>query len=191
MTEQPKYTVIKKQNDFELRRYAGYIKAEVEVGGEDYKSAAERGFNILAGYIFGNNVARQKIAMTAPVAASRSEKIAMTVPVTISRADTYHVAFIMPSAYTLETLPAPKDERVRFIPCPPARWRRCAFRDISIRRKSNETRNGWGCGWRSLGWRPRGFHRGRLQPALGARVPGEERGYDRRQNAGLGRLACI
>lgn len=118
MTEQPKYTVIKKQNDFELRRYAGYIKAEVEVGGEDYKSAAERGFNILAGYIFGNNVARQKIAMTAPVAASRSEKIAMTVPVTISRADTYHVAFIMPSAYTLETLPAPKDERVRFIPLP-------------------------------------------------------------------------
>lgn len=118
MTETPDYTVIKKNGNLELRQYAGYIKAEVSVSGTDYKSAAEKGFNILAGYIFGNNVSRQKISMTAPVSASKSEKIAMTVPVTVSGADSYTVAFVMPSEYSLETLPVPKDERVRFIPLP-------------------------------------------------------------------------
>lgn len=71
-------------------------------------------FCVLAGNIFGNNVSKQKIEMTTPVQASRSEKIAMTTPVTVTGASSFTVAFIMPSAYTLETLPQPKDSRVRF-----------------------------------------------------------------------------
>jgi len=114
MTETPKYSVIRKQNDIEIRRYPAYIQAEVVVDEKQYQTAVEKGFNILAGYIFGKNISRQKIDMTTPVQISRSEKIAMTPPVTVTGESSFSVAFIMPSAYTLETLPQPGDERVHF-----------------------------------------------------------------------------
>ncbi len=114
MTETPKYTVIKKQDGIEIRRYSGYIQAEVTVVDKDYKSAIRKGFNVLAGYIFGNNVSRQKIEMTTPVQATQSERIAMTTPVTVTGEESFTVAFIMPSKYTLETLPQPKDDRIQF-----------------------------------------------------------------------------
>jgi effector-binding domain-containing protein len=118
MAETPKYSVSRKQNEIEIRQYPGYIQAEVTVDEKNYKSAIEKGFNLLAGYIFGNNISRQKIEMTTPVQASRSEKIAMTTPVTVTGASNFTVAFIMPAAYTLETLPQPKDTRVHFTHIP-------------------------------------------------------------------------
>ena len=113
MTETPKYSVIRKDHEIEIRRYPAIIQAEVIVNEARYQSAIEKGFNVLAGYIFGNNVSKQKIEMTSPVQASRSEKIAMTTPVTITGEYSFTVAFIMPAAYTLDTLPKPKDDRVR------------------------------------------------------------------------------
>ena len=118
MTETPKYSVSRKQNEIEIRQYPGYIQAEVTVEEKNYKSAIEKGFNLLAGYIFGNNISRQKIEMTTPVQASQSEKIAMTTPVTVTGASNFSVAFIMPAEYTLETLPQPKDTRVHFMHIP-------------------------------------------------------------------------
>jgi hypothetical protein len=118
MAETPKYSVSKKQNEIEIRQYPGYIQAEVTVDEKNYKSAIEKGFSVLAGYIFGNNISRQKIEMTKPVQASQSEKIAMTTPVTIIGESNFTVAFIMPAEYTLETLPQPKDNRVHFTQLP-------------------------------------------------------------------------
>lgn len=118
MTETPKYSVTRKENDIEIRQYPGMIQAEVRIEGRNYKSAAEKGFSLLAGYIFGNNIARQSIEMTTPVQASRPEKIAMTTPVTITGTAEFTVAFIMPAEYTLETLPQPKDSRVHFTQLP-------------------------------------------------------------------------
>lgn len=112
MAETPKYSVSSTQNEIEIRQYPGYIQAEVTIEDTNYKSAIERGFSYLAGYIFGNNISRQKIEMTTPVQASQSEKIAMTTPVTVSGESIFTVAFIMPVEYTLETLPQPKDPRV-------------------------------------------------------------------------------
>jgi hypothetical protein len=103
-----------KQNKIEIRHYPAYIQAEVAIDEKQYLSAIEKGFDVLAGYIFGNNVSKQKIDMTSPVQASQSEKIAMTTPVTAIGESSFTVAFIMPSAYTLETLPQPKDSRVHF-----------------------------------------------------------------------------
>jgi hypothetical protein len=112
MTETLKYFVAKKQNEIEIRQYPAYIQAQVVVDEKQYRSAIEKGFSVLAGYIFGNNVSKQKIEMTSPVQASQSEKIAMTTPVTITGEAGFTVAFIMPSASTLDTLPQPKDSRV-------------------------------------------------------------------------------
>lgn len=118
MTESPKYIVSKKQKNMEIRSYRGYIQAEVQVNGSGYRSVIEKGFRVLAGYIFGNNISRQSIEMTTPVQVSRSQKIAMTTPVTVSGKDSYKVAFIMPSEYTLDTLPIPGDKSIRITSIP-------------------------------------------------------------------------
>lgn len=51
--------------------------------------------------------------MTAPVATSKS--IAMTAPVATEKRDSqYRVSFMMPSSYTLDTLPKPNNTNIRF-----------------------------------------------------------------------------
>jgi len=119
MTETPDYSVIKKENDIELRHYPDYIKAEVAIIETDYQKAVSKGFNALADYIFGNNIKAEKIAMTTPVQVSRSQKIAMTKPVTVSGDGSYTVAFIMPSEFTMNTLPIPKNDAVQITSVPP------------------------------------------------------------------------
>jgi hypothetical protein len=60
-------------------------------------------------YISGNNIARQEIAMTAPVIQSRDEKVGMTTPVSqVADGNAYLVAFTLPSTYTVATAPQPK-----------------------------------------------------------------------------------
>lgn len=113
--ESPQYKIIRKEKPFELRRYSPFITAEVKVSAADYNDAANRGFGPLANFIFGNNIARQKISMTAPVTAMpSSEKIAMTAPVTVSGESIYTVAFTMPGKYSLKTLPEPVDKSITF-----------------------------------------------------------------------------
>ena len=116
--EEPSYQVIEQHDEFELRRYDPYIVAEVDVPG-DSDSADGYAFRILAGYIFGDNQAAEKMEMTAPVEsrpAAASVKMEMTAPVTSAPADkqgmtTY--AFVMERKYSLETLPRPNNDRVR------------------------------------------------------------------------------
>ena len=114
MSETPKYNVFKQDDNVELRQYPGYIKAEVEIEKGSYRNAIFKGFQILAEYIFGNNINDKKIAMTSPVQVTGGTKIAMTKPVTISGEGTYTVAFIMPSEYSMDTLPEPKNTAIRF-----------------------------------------------------------------------------
>ncbi len=111
-TEEPSYRLEAQEGDFEIRVYAPMIVAETEVEGPRDR-AIGAGFRILADYIFGNNEARGEIAMTAPVTQAPSETIAMTAPVTqTGDGGRWTVGFVMPRAYTLETLPRPKDPRV-------------------------------------------------------------------------------
>jgi hypothetical protein len=114
MTQSPDYSVIRKYKNIELRQYSAFIKAEVEIEESSYRGAIFKGFRILADYIFGNNLGNKNIEMTSPVQVSEGQKIAMTKPVTISGDDSYSVAFIMPSEYTLATLPEPKNSAISF-----------------------------------------------------------------------------
>jgi effector-binding domain-containing protein len=117
--EEPRYDLIKKEEDFELRRYQPMIIAEVLVTGT-LSEASSKGFRQIADFIFGNNedpVKRQseKIAMTAPVTmeADTSSKIAMTAPVTMEGSGgAWKMAFVMPSKFTMDTLPKPKNPNV-------------------------------------------------------------------------------
>jgi len=131
--EEPDYKVIDVYEDFEVRQYDPYLVAEVDVDG-DTKRAGNKAFRILAGYIFGDNVAKEKMAMTAPVQsteASKSEKLRMTAPVTSTLAENDQqttFAFVMEEKFTLETLPTPNDERIRI--------REVPMRIMAVRRYS-------------------------------------------------------
>jgi len=119
--EQAKYSVITKANGYEIRNYPAHIVAQTVVEGVSVNGDAfNKGFTIIAGYIFGGNVKKQSIAMTAPVVAQgSSEKIAMTVPVTgKAEGNSQVISFVMPSGYTLETLPTPNDSRIKLVEVP-------------------------------------------------------------------------
>ena len=112
-TEQAGYEVIFRQDDVEIRNYHQLIVAETEIDA-DYTQAGSIGFNRLAGYIFGKNIQKQSMAMTSPVYREAvSEKIAMTAPVLQQKTqEKWSMAFVMPSEYSLETLPEPLDPLV-------------------------------------------------------------------------------
>ena len=113
--KEPVFTLVKEEEGYEIRDYAPMLVAEVEVSGERDRAINE-GFRILADYIFGNNDGAADIAMTAPVTQqpAKGTAIPMTAPVTQQKAgDIWKVHFIMPSNYTMQTLPKPLDTRVR------------------------------------------------------------------------------
>ena len=111
--EEPKHKVATKDGDIEIRIYESYIVAETVVDTSDFDEASNEGFRRLAGYIFGGNKVQQKIAMTSPVTTEQSQKIAMTAPVEMVRDGTsLKMTFMMPSEFTIESLPIPNDSRV-------------------------------------------------------------------------------
>jgi hypothetical protein len=109
--DEPRYTVVRVYDSFELRRYEPYLVAETTVSA-NAEEAGNQGFRALAGYIFGANKGSRKIDMTAPVA-QVPIKIAMTSPVTQSASANAHlIQFAMPGEWTLESLPEPIDPKV-------------------------------------------------------------------------------
>mgnify|MGYP000709913710 CR=1 FL=1 len=133
--EQPKYEVVSRDGDYEIRAYAPMIIAQAEVQGAR-KPAIEEGFRIIGGYIFGANATSGKVAMTAPVEISGPG--AMTAPVqqqatTPARArnetssDRWSVSFVMPSNWSLDTLPPPVDSRIKLTPVPAQRMLALTF----------------------------------------------------------------
>lgn len=144
-TEKPDYIVVKTDGKFEVREYPPMILAEVTVEG-DRRTANNRGFRKLAAFIFGDNISQNKVAMTSPVM-SKPEKIAMTSPVmsspekidmtspvtrSLEEDGRWTVNFMMPSEYSMETLPKPTDPDIRIFKSKP-------YRTISIRYNGNNS----------------------------------------------------
>jgi hypothetical protein len=111
--EEAPYRVVKRDGAFELRDYAPHLVAETRVGGA-FKGAGTAAFRRLFRYISGENSARERVAMTAPVSQeARGEPIAMTAPVEQQPLEgNWLVSFTMPASYALETLPQPRDPQV-------------------------------------------------------------------------------
>ncbi len=148
-TEEPKFEVLSQHGKIELRRYPAFVIAETTVEG-DMDAASGKGFRAIADYIFGNNqlvspspdAASEKIAMTAPVTmeplAPESQKIAMTAPVAMEPltsqaagsdgmpamqgATRWRMHFVMPSQYTLASLPKPNNPAVTLREVPAKTW---------------------------------------------------------------------
>lgn len=116
--KEPSFSILKKQGNIETREYAPYLTAEVDVKGER-KDAINRGFRILAAFIFGGNSKQNDIDMTAPVIQTAGEQISMTAPVIQQgNQDLWKVSFVMPAEYTEASLPKPKNADIKIISHP-------------------------------------------------------------------------
>jgi len=98
-TEEQPYRVVQKRDKFEIRFYPEALLAKVKSGEKSYRSSSSNQFRKLAGFIFGGNAESRQIAMTAPV---HMEKTAS--------GSAMH--FVMPKAYSMETLPRPLDDGI-------------------------------------------------------------------------------
>lgn len=111
--EELRYTVLIKEDDFEIRQYEPCLVAETLVEG-DFSEVGNEGFRRLFRFISAENRRKQSIPMTAPVSQEASERIEMTAPVQQQKeAGRWRISFVMPSGYTLETIPQPIDERIQ------------------------------------------------------------------------------
>ena len=140
--EEPPFEILKKSAEFELRNYRRMIVAEVFVQG-DLNTAGKTGSRLVKDYIFREgtqetaNVGQkdqEAISMTVPVTMEKmSEKISMTVPVTMELAaeSGYRLHFVMPSKYTMQTLPKPADPRVTLREIPPQKVATIRFSKFS------------------------------------------------------------
>jgi hypothetical protein len=178
-TEEPVFTLVKKEGSFEIRDYAPVIVAETTLTGSAER-ARNAGFQPLAAYIFAKDRKGSTIAMTAPVTQAPREQIAMTAPVTQSSAgDSWTISFTMPASYTMETLPTPANPNVRLVPQ--------AARRMAVVRFSGTASAGHGKGahrvaqsgqvaWPSDRWRA-GFRI--LRPAVDAALLPAQRSHGR------------
>jgi hypothetical protein len=108
---EPEHTIEARRDGFEIRRYAPARIAETDVGGT-WEEALGQGFRRLASFIFGSNTRKQRIAMTAPVTATRE-------------GDGYRLAFAMPEGVDL---PRPDDEHIAIHALPSRRVAVLRFR---------------------------------------------------------------
>lgn len=107
--EEPKYTIIKQTNDYEIRKYDDRLAVETQEG-----SGENRAFSLLFKYISGANELNSKVAMTIPV--TQSTKIDMTAPVTQEEVNGDRVMrFFLPTQFTMEDAPRPTSDAVRLV----------------------------------------------------------------------------
>lgn len=120
-TETAAYTVERALEGAELRSYGPRLVAEVTVSGSR-SGAANAGFRILAGYIFGGNAGSSKIAMTTPVAQLPDAPAGSGVSGSgATAAQSWTVRFTMPADRSLSALPPPNDPRIRLVETAPER----------------------------------------------------------------------
>lgn len=98
--ERQHYDVVKKEDGFEVRFYPKALMASVSRQRQGDERGANQNFRTLAGYIFGGNQTKKKIAMTAPVYMERDT-------------DANKMSFVLPAGYTMTDLPDPNDTSIK------------------------------------------------------------------------------
>lgn len=140
--EEPEFASIEKKDAFEIREYQPKLIAQVLVNGS-FDSSSNKGFRLLADFIFGNNKTNEgskKIEMTAPVVSrDASEKIEMTAPVLSEEVEKgWYISFNMPKQFTKETLPIPNNPEVKIIEIPQEKYAVITFSGLVREKKYAE-----------------------------------------------------
>ncbi|NND76605.1 MAG: heme-binding protein [Flavobacteriales bacterium] len=94
------FEVMQQYDGFEIRKYEAANFIYVTMDAKNYKESSSEGFGQLAGYIFGGNDAKRKIAMTSPVEMEMEDNVTMK--------------FLVPAEYDLNEMPRPDNANVQF-----------------------------------------------------------------------------
>ncbi|XP_073158118.1 uncharacterized protein [Henckelia pumila] len=97
--ETPKYQILKRTANYEVRKYEPFIVVETNTD----KLSGSSGFNSVAGYIFGKNATTEKIPMTTPVFTQAFDQ-------EISKLS---IQIVIPADKDLSSLPAPNQDNIR------------------------------------------------------------------------------
>ena len=98
--EKQKYRLVESEKEYEIRHYPSAMMATIYSSAKTYRQISTPGFRALAGFIFGGNESNTRIAMTSPVHMDINESESA-------------MSFVMPSKYDEQSLPRPKDSRVK------------------------------------------------------------------------------
>lgn len=98
-TDEPEYTVESRIGKLEIRKIRARVEARTQIDNADWDTARERGFDILASYIFGGNTEHEQLGMLAPVTMARSY-------------GGQEMGFAMPIGRTVMSLPRPDEGNV-------------------------------------------------------------------------------
>ena len=111
--DQPDYRLIERDGDFEIREYPALVTAVTETHGQR-DAALNRGFDILAGYIFAKSRPGGKIAMTAPVLSDGSSTTRWRTRFIMPKGKARGDLPAAPANVTLESEPPRRAAAVRF-----------------------------------------------------------------------------
>ena len=117
MTEEQPYTLVSKENGFEIRHYPSYVLVQVSTKGE-FSRAASAAFSPLVNYISGRNETREKFAMTAPVIQAPVDQ-------------THTVSFVLPEGLNIKDLPLPLNSKVTTVEVKPHYAAAVRFRGLA------------------------------------------------------------
>jgi hypothetical protein len=98
--EKQKYRLVQSEKEYKIRYYPSAMMATIYSSANSYRQISTPGFRALAGFIFGGNESNTRIAMTAPVHMDINDR-------------TSAMSFVMPSKYDEQSLPRPRDSRVK------------------------------------------------------------------------------
>ena len=94
------YVVIQEEDSFELRKYRDMLLAKVMMDGP-FENAHKHGGKILKEYLDGQNLKREKLLSLAPLMLR-------------ARPEGWEVSCILPSHLTLDAVPMPVSEKIKF-----------------------------------------------------------------------------
>ena len=97
--ENPKYTILEKNNHFQIRKYDEMTIAKITTVGERYEGL-RRGFIPLVRYIGAKDREGPKISMTAPVMQQKKGY------------NNWEISFFMPSKFKESQLPISKNDKI-------------------------------------------------------------------------------
>ena len=137
--ERPRYELLAQEEGFQIRRYPSLIVAETAMASPGSESDAGRDYSpfmTLAGFIG---------VISTPANHARGTEdpvpIAMTAPV-LSPGDSTKMSFIMPSDFTMESMPVPDDPAVTVSQLPPTTYAVVTFsgwaRDLEMQKRATE-----------------------------------------------------
>ncbi|CAM6103392.1 unnamed protein product [Calypogeia fissa] len=97
--ETPRYKTLKRTSVYQVRQYEQFLVAETVVD----RINGNKGFNAVAGYLFGKNSEGEKMKMTTPVFNQSAD-------------DSFQLQFVLPLQKELSSAPSPLSEEVKVRP---------------------------------------------------------------------------